>query len=119
MNLSAFLHGHTICVPNGGGLSLRPGSTDTVEISLYLSRMGLKFFWGNNLYGHIILAGNIRILFCNVFSYFFIAFTCLMEMIACVCVCVGGENHSHYIMDLILMSKGEQKVATMEKLSRQ
>lgn len=42
-----------------------------------------------------------------------------MEMIACVCVCVGGENHSHYIMDLILMSKGEQKVATMEQLSRQ
>ena len=97
-------------------LSLYCGSADRVEISFCLSHVGWSF-WGNSLFGHIMSAGNIRIRFCNVVSYFshFLYLFSGNDTF----VSTGGKC-AHSIMDLILMYfVGEQKNATMEKLIKQ
>lgn len=72
-------------------------------------------FWGKNLCGHIISAGNIRILFCNVFFLFF----SLPLPVKWKSFDVKRGKHTHCIMDLILMCTGEQQNVPMEQLSKQ
>lgn len=118
MNLSG-LHGHTICVPNGGGLS-----------ELYLCAPVPQTGWKYHFIFHaraevfeettcVVTALQLETSeFCFVmfFSYFS---HCLYLFNGNETFASAGGKHSHSQMDLILMSKGEQEMATMEKVSRQ